>query len=138
MFFELLQLMVSHSVPLEDALPLAAEASGATDLVDAAHAVTLRLQRGESVAKAIDQTSALPPLTSCLFSASSPPHAIARSLGQLAQAYYRHAVNTASRFRVSFPVFATLLIGGVATGVYAILFLVPWVTFLGSLASLRF
>ena len=134
MYFEMLQLLVSQSAPLDEALPLAAQASGAPDLVDASLDLTNRIHRGESVVEVTRSIGSLPPLIACLLAASPSSDKLAKSLSRLAEAYHRQATNAASRFRVSFPILATFFIGGATTAVYALIFFVPWFTFLTNLA----
>jgi type II secretory pathway component PulF len=134
MYFEMLQLLVSQSAPLDEALPLAAQASGDPDLVDASLDLTNRIHRGESVVEVTRSIGSLPPLIACLLAASPSSDKLAKSLRRLAEAYHRQATNAASRFRVSFPILATFFIGGATTALYALIFFLPWFTFLTNLA----
>jgi len=133
-FADILALLVENEVPLPEAIRLAAEATGDTRMIDASQAMAAALQRGEKFNDVHNEPCLFPPLLSWLMSAGHERSSLLPGLRHAADAYHRRAVHQAETARVFLPVLLTVVIGGGALLVYALMVFVPWITLLHALA----
>ena len=124
-FVELLRLQVSHGLPLEAAFRRAGEATDNRRLQKAAARVSDELQRGASLAEAIPQAKALPPLMRWMLATSEQQGTLVQTLELLSASYRRRALQRAALFKTWLPVITTVCVSGVIVLVYSLLFFIP-------------
>jgi len=129
-FAEILAMLVENGVPLEEAVTLAAEATGDAELIAAAAGLRRRLERGE-LAGAGDE---LPPLLRWLLTAGRR-ETLLSALRHAAESYHRRARRHAELVRTFVPVLMTLVVGGTAVLVCALLVFWPYAATLHRIAS---
>jgi type II secretory pathway component PulF len=128
-FADLLALMIEHQVPLDEAVRLAAEASGGGTLRQSAEALSERLRRGE---RADSGGSAglgtLPPLLTWMLTAGHRQGDLASALRHAATTYRRRAEARADLIRAALPTTLMLVIGAGTVLLYGFLLFVPMTT----------
>jgi general secretion pathway protein F len=125
-FADVLALLVTEQVPLSEAAVLAADASGDARLSQWARGFAERLQRGEPPAGIGDSRGALPPRLAWRIAAACRRGNLASAMRRAADDYRREAERLYSRLTVQIPLTFTVLIGGVATALYAFSVILPW------------
>ena len=135
-FADLLALLVEHDVPLTEAIPLAADASGDRRFRQSAGHLADTLARGgvEPVPAEAD-SAGLPPLLVWLLRAETPRARLAPALRHAGATYRRRALWRAGVLRSVLPVLALLLIGAGAVLAYGLLLFVPLTTMLHDLGT---
>jgi len=129
-FAEVLALLVENGVPLEQAVVLAAEATGDAELIAGAGDAAGRLARGEVAGAG----QGLPPLLRWLLGCARRETLLA-ALRHAADSYHRRARRHAELARTFLPVLLTLVVGGTAVLVCALLTFIPYTTSLYRMAS---
>lgn len=124
-FSDLLALLIEHGVPLADALVLAGDASGDRRLRRAAHALNEEIRQGRSLSDAIASRRAFPPFMRWMIGTAERQGALGPALRQLGEMYRRRALVKAEWFRIIMPVLLTLVVGGSAVLLYALLLFYP-------------
>jgi general secretion pathway protein F len=133
-FADILGLLVENSVPMPEALLLAAEASGDKRLIDAARCASEMVKGGQSLVGHDGQLTAFPPLLRWLLPAASQKNILVPALKHAAEMYNRRAEHQADLLRVFTPVVLTVCVSGVITCLYALTLFVPYTTMLRALA----
>jgi type II secretory pathway component PulF len=133
-FADILALLVENSVPMPEALMLAAEASGDMRLIVAARHASEMIKGGQSLVGQDGQLTAFPPLLRWLLPAASQKNILVPALKHAAEMYYRRAEYQADLLRVFTPVVLTVCISGVITCLYALTLFIPYTTMLRALA----
>lgn len=125
-FSEILALLVDHDVPLAEAVPLAADASGDKALARSAHKIAEQLERG-TVASVIasEVESDLPAFFLWLIDTGHRKELLVPVLEQTAEMYRRRALRRSDWLRFYLPVLMTLVVGGTAVLLYALALFVP-------------
>ena len=137
-FASLLALLIEHEVPLPEALPMAAEAAGGSDLARAANRRAEAIRRGESRVEVPPKgEQGLPPLLRWVLSGSATGPLLASGLRATAVAYRRRAFRGAERIKVVVPSLILVLIGGGAVAILATTLFLPWTTLMDLLARPR-
>ena len=131
-FTSLLATLIQHDVPLDEAVNLAADASGSTSIRRAAGQVSTSLIRGESLSI---PKGLLPPFVVWLLTRGAPNDVLAENLRDAGAMYRRRAESRAEWIRFGFPVLATLYLGGAVTFLYVLLVFVPFLDFLKALLA---
>ena len=134
-FADLLALMVEHGVPLDEAIGLAAEATGSPRLRASAAAVAERLRRGEPADEAASGPGGLPPML-CWVIATSGPMRAARA-GAAARRRDLSELAPRGRPRRSRPLLPSVLlctVGAVAGVIYVVAVFTPVVALWRELA----
>jgi len=144
-FSEVLALLVESRVPLDEALVLAAEASGSRSTLAAAKRMAAAIARGETgdVPTHIDKTSGkramgdsgFPPLLTWLMAAGRRHGALAPALKHAAETYRGRANHQAELARVFLPIVFTVGIAGTVTLLYALALFVPYTSLLKALGG---
>ena len=134
-FAEMLSLMVSCRVPLDDALHLAGRASGQIPLQRSADRLSVTLASGQPLAAQIDAGRGLPALVRTVLWSSATPDGMVAGLARAASVYRDRASNWVSQLALAVPVAATLAVGLLVVGVYAVLVLQPYIATLKEAAS---
>jgi general secretion pathway protein F len=132
-FAELLGILVEQDVPLTEGLPLAAEATSDRALQADCRVITERVSAGLPLAQAVADRRSLPPLLRWLLQATETSPTLAAALQQAAETYRARAASRAEWLKVSLPLFATIVIGGGATTLYALTLFLPMTHFLTQL-----
>ncbi len=135
-FAEVLALLVENRVPLNEAVVLAAEASGDRRSLTAARRMADAIVRGEpltgSSAAAAD---GFPPLLTWLLMAGRQHDALLPAIRHAAETYRRRATHQAELARVFLPVVLTIVIGGGTTLAYTLAMFIPYTSMLNSLGG---
>ena len=124
-FAEVLALLVEQQVPLGESLVLAAQASGDGNLVEGAKQVAERLERGELLRHRDDLPAGFPPLLGWIFIAGMLQHNLPETLRRSARIYRARAARTAHWTAVCGPLVLTVVVGGSAVLVCALLAFFP-------------
>jgi type II secretory pathway component PulF len=131
MFAEVFALLLEHSVPLDEALLLAAEASGDPHTIKAGKSLSQAIRNGQPVAQ---HASALPPMLAWLLTTQPQQAALVSAARHAAEGYAWQAAFLAEKVRLLFPVLVTLFVAGLVTMLYALMLYVPWSNLLRALA----
>jgi len=134
-FAYLLRLFVDQQIPLTEALPLAASASGLTDAARASRKLAGQIATGQSLRANPQALRELPPLVRLALLTNRGPAALAISLQRAADSYYDRAASLAGGIAFYLPIAATTLVGGTSVGIYAVLLLQPYVATLQHVLS---
>ncbi len=130
---EILALLVENQMPLEEAVILAAQASGDPQTLRSAQRLAAALQQGRI--EPARGEPAFPPLIAWLMFAARRDGALLPALRHAAAAYHRRARYYSDMARTLLPVLLTLVIGGTITAVYALTLFVPYTTMLRALSK---
>jgi general secretion pathway protein F len=134
-FAELLALLTSCRVPLVEALPLAAGASGRAELRQAATSLAATLAAGQPLVHARDSFRRLPPLVRTALLGGRDQQSLSAALSQAAAAYRERANDWTAQVALLAPMAATVVVGAVVIGGYALLLLQPYAATLLEAAS---
>jgi len=124
-FAELLSLLLEQRVPLQQALVLAADASGDAAIRQAARKMADRLQQGDVLARREDLPPGFPPLLGWLLASGAQQPELSRMLSRTAATYRERAARAAVWTSVYLPIALTVLVGGTATLVQGLVTFVP-------------
>ncbi len=133
-FAELLRLMDQHQIPLPEAIVLAADASGDRGLSRAARAISQRLEKGEVFHSRQDLPLAFPPLLGWSIVSGIGRNALDRTLATSAEMYRQRALDAARWAAVYMPIVLTVVVGGSAVFMQAMVVFLPFVSLLYRLA----
>jgi type II secretory pathway component PulF len=133
-FADVLALLVENSVPMPEAIKLAAESSGDERLIISARHASDLLSRGQSLAGTNGQLATFPPLLRWLLPAAAQNNILVPALKRAAEMYSRRAERQADLLRVFTPVVLTVCISGVITLLFALTLFIPYTTMLRALA----
>lgn len=134
-FSDLLSLFVEQQLPLTEALPLAADASGLTHTCSAAHDLATNLNDGQLLSDNPDNFRRLPPLIRLALLSNCGQPGLIEGLQRAAQSYHQRAISCAYNISLYLPLAATALIGGTVVGAYAFILFQPYVTTLELLSQ---
>jgi type II secretory pathway component PulF len=134
-FAEMLGLLVECRVPLVEALPLAAKASGDAGLQAAATELSGELAAGAPLSSQAASVRRLPPLVRTALLASPSERALVTALRQAAEAYRERTAESVARMSVLIPLTATIVVGVLVTGAYALLLFQPYLAVLRDAAT---
>ena len=132
-FLEILALLIENQTPLDEAVMMAASASGDSKTLRAARQLTETLQRGQTQPKPGDP--AFSPLMSWLVLAAGRDGALLPALQHSAATYHRRARNQSDLLRVLLPAFLTVVVAGSMTAAYALVLFLPYTMMLKALAK---
>lgn len=133
-FAEVLALLVESRVPLHEAIPLAAQASGGRETVAEARRIADALKRGEPLAVGKGDDWSFPPLLCWLMATGGRHDALLPALKHAAETYRRRAQRQADLLRLFLPVVMIVAIGGTAVLAYTLALFLPYVSILQELA----
>ena len=131
-FLEILALLIENQTPLDEAVTMAASASGDPKTLRAARQLTETLRRGQTQPGPGDP--AFPPLMNWLVLAAGHDGALLPALQHSAATYHRRARNQADLLRVLLPAFLTVAVAGSITAAYALVLFIPYTMMLKALA----
>lgn len=124
-FAELLQIQVSHGLPLAPSLHRAAEGTGDRYLIRDADVVVDQLQHGVPFAKAVSEAKTIPPMMRWILATSSVHGTMAKSLTLLRDSWRRRAVRQSRLLKVWIPSLLTCVLGGTVTLAYGLMMFAP-------------
>ena len=137
-FVDILTLLVRNDVPLDEALLLAAEASGDARMLGAVRPLAKAITRGEYSSQDGSssgmENAGLPPLLSWIMASGGPRGTLLSALEHAAEIYHRRARYYAATARLMVPVVLSLVIGGSVTLAYALVMFVPYVSLLKTIS----
>ena len=134
-FSHMMSLMCEQGVPLDESLELAADATGSRKIQSAAHKMADVERRGQVASLAQKRYPGFPPFLQWIISRKQERDDLIRTLQMSADVYRRRAKNQVLWLRYTFPVLASLLIGGAVTFVYTLSLFIPLADLLGSFAN---
>jgi general secretion pathway protein F len=129
---ELLGLLISHDVPLPEAVELASSAVGSRALAAGGKELAERLRRGETIHRA---PGGFPPLLTWMLAAGHSQSQLVRSLARTAEVYRDEAARRSQWLTFYVPLMLTIMICGGVVFVYAILTLGPWIAIMRRVAQ---
>jgi type II secretory pathway component PulF len=134
-FLDVLSLLVENQTPLDEAITLAANASGDPKTIRAARQVNDMLQKGVMQPIRPAAESGFPPLMNWLIFAVARGGVLASALHQSAETYHRRARAQSDMVRAILPALLTVVIAGSITMAYAFMLFIPYILMLESLAK---
>jgi type II secretory pathway component PulF len=136
-FLDVLALLVESKTPLDEAVTLAASASGDPRTIRAARRVTEMIRKGKMQSGRPVADPAFPPLMNWLMFAAGRGGILVPTLHHSADAYHRRAKVQSDVVRAILPALLTVLIGGSITAAYALMLFLPYITLLENLAQIK-
>jgi general secretion pathway protein F len=141
-FSDLLLLMVERGVPLDQALPLAADAVDDVNLRTASYELAEHIQRGGTTARTAPDDagrlrSAFPLMIRLALFHSGNRELLVSSLRQAAAMYRERAIRAAEWYSEYVPVLLTIGVGGTLTICFTLLVLWPYTSLLRELSGLH-
>jgi general secretion pathway protein F len=130
-FAELLALMVDHGVPLDEAIGLAAEATGSPKVRAAASGTIEALRRGDPVDEAL---GGLPPMLAWVIATAGAGGPLVPALRHAAATYRSRAARRAETLQAVLPSVLLACVGLVAGFVYMLVVFSPVITLWRELA----
>ena len=124
-FAELMALLIDHEVTLHDAVLLAAESTGNSQMIDGARRIADDVQAGRSLASSLQTTTTFPPFMQWMMSVGEQQGSLAPTLRQITEIYRRRALHQTEWVKMLLPVLLILFIGGGATFLYALTLFFP-------------
>jgi general secretion pathway protein F len=124
-FCHLFSLLVERDVPLPEALEAAACASADDRLAKECRQISVELRKGVPLQQALRNAHRLPAFTRWMLSAGQTQGALPSVMATLADVYRLRAQSRIELFRMSAPLVLTMLLGGSAVALYALLLFVP-------------
>ena len=134
-FTDVLTLLASHGVPLDEAVLLAAQSVGDRRMMDTSKNVAQAIGRGEQFSLRSAGNSPFPPFLDWLIQSGQQRGALLPALRHASDSYYRRAFRQASAARILLPTAMVAIVGGGVTLAYALMLFGPWVSLLHSLGK---
>jgi type II secretory pathway component PulF len=129
-FADILTLLASNDVPLDEAVVLAAESVGDQRMIDTSRDIAESIGRGEQFSLRSTGESPFPPFLDWMIQSGQQRGALLPALRHASDSYYRRAFRQASATRILLPTAMVVTIGGGVTLVYALMLFGPWVSLL--------
>jgi len=124
-FAEVLALLVEHSVPLDEAVELSADASGDRCLRETGRQLAEQLRRGEKPSS-VSALGGMPPVLAWLLVSSADRSQMISALRRAADSYRRRAKWMTRWLSLYLPIWLTTAIGGTAAILYTLSVIGPW------------
>lgn len=134
-FSHMMSLLCEQGVPLDESLELAADATGVAKIQRAAYALAELDRNGDVNDLAQRRYSGFPSFLQWIIARGQNSDDMVQSLKMSADVYRRRATNQVLWLRYTFPVIASLCIGGTVTFVYTLTLFIPFADLLGSFAN---
>ncbi len=134
-FLEILALLIENETPLDEAVALAADASGDPQTQRAARRLADVLQKGQAEKATKGGDTAFPPLLSWIMFSARREGALLPALQRGAAAYHRRARHQADLVRTLMPVVLTVVFAGSITAAYVLAIFAPYVAMLHALGD---
>jgi general secretion pathway protein F len=129
-FSEVLALLIEHNVPLDEAVTLAAGATGNPKLESASARIASQIRQGQPLAALAPDSIAMPPLLVWLLGAGKQQGSLVAALKNSASSYRQRAIYQGELLRAYMPLLLSVAIGGTATLAYTAILFVPWAALL--------
>lgn len=130
-FADVLAMMVEQQVALDEAIVLAAEASGDRNLIKASGVIAKGIRSGERSSRL---PKGFPPLLGWLLRSDSPRDHLAKSLRQTANSYRRRALNMGNWLTIYLPIILSAGVGGTIAMLYVLIVMAPFCNLLFQLS----
>jgi general secretion pathway protein F len=130
-FADVLAMMIEQQVALDEAVVLAAEASGDRILVQASGTIAERIRGGERTAPL---PKGFPPLLGWLINSDTQRFHLAKSLRQTADSYRRRAMNMGNWLTIYLPILLSAGVGGTIAMLYVLIVMAPFYNLLYQLS----
>jgi type II secretory pathway component PulF len=134
-FLDVLALLVESKMPLDEAVGLAATASGDRETIRASRRATEMIRKGQMQPGGRLADPAFPPLMNWLVFAACRGGILVPALQHSAEAYHRRARLQSDVVRALLPALLTVLVGGTLTAAYALMLFLPYITLLENLSK---
>ena len=132
-FADLLHMLIASRVPLTEALPLAAHASGAASLEVPAQQLATQLASGHSLQEQTALLRSFPPLVRTVLLSDATEAGLLAGLKRAAEVYRERAAGWLSDMAILLPIAITLGLALGVVGVYALVILYPYFSMLNEL-----
>ncbi|MBC8353044.1 MAG: type II secretion system F family protein [Planctomycetes bacterium] len=130
-FADVLAMMVEQRVPLDEAVVLAAEASGDRILMNSSIIIATRIRGGE---RSAPLPKGFPPLLGWLINTGTQREPLAKSLRQTADSYRRRALNMGNWLTIYLPIILSAGVGGTIAALYVFIVMAPFYNLLFKLS----
>jgi type II secretory pathway component PulF len=134
-FLDVLSLLVESKTPLDEAVALAASASGDPRTIRAARRVTEMIRLGQLKSGHLARDPAFPPLMNWLVFAAGQGAVLVPALRHSADAYHRRARTQSDMVQSILPALLTVVLAGSMTAAYALMLFIPYIMMLKTLAK---
>ena len=124
-------MMVEQQVPLDEAVVLAAEASGDRVLTKSSGIIAARIRGGQQSAAL---PKAFPPLLAWLIGSGTQGEHLAKCLRQTADSYRRRALNMGNWLTTYLPIILSAGVGGTIAILYIFIVMAPFYNLLYQLS----
>jgi type II secretory pathway component PulF len=132
-FTEMFATLLKHEVPMHEALVLAADSAGSSQLRRAVRQASEDLRAGRTLADS-EGLAAFPPLLRWMIPAASSKSLLLPALNRAAEMYRHRAEYLADAIRVYLPMLMIAFVAGGMTLCYALCLFAPYTTMLRTLA----
>lgn len=136
-FLEILALLIENQTPLDEAVALAADASGDPKTILAARQLAEAIQRGQTGEKRVlnrSRATPFPAMIDWLVLAAGRNAALLPALKHSAATYHRRARHQSDLIRVLLPTLLTIVVAGSISAAYVLMLFVPYTVLLKALA----
>jgi type II secretory pathway component PulF len=134
-FLDVLALLIENQTPLDEAVALAASASGDYKTICDARRLTEMIQKGQLQPGHLASDPAFPPLMNWLVFSAGRGGALVPALRQSAEAYHRRSRMQSNLVRTLLPTLLTVVIAGGITAAYALTLFIPYAIMLETLSK---
>lgn len=134
-FADILGVLIEQELPLDEALVLAADASGGRGLRASSRKLAERIRAGGTIDVAQFHGTSFPPTVAWLLAGGSSPSELAKSLAHTAERYRTQARRTGDWLTVYLPIVLAAGLGGTSVVTLAVMTLGPWYHLLFELAK---
>lgn len=132
-FADILALLIEQEVALDEAVLLAAEASGSAKLCDEARQVAAAVRDGRELGDCLVLAPSFPPLLAWLIQTGQQRGALVPALRHSAETYRQRARHRGDATRLVLPILLTTVVAGGVVLTCAVLMLWPWISLLKSI-----
>ncbi len=132
-FLRAMAFSVRNGIPLPEAMRLSADATASPAASRDAHRIAGRVEQGESVFTACQQTSLIPPMFGYVVEVNTDRDNLEAGLGQLSEAYESRAVHSQSLLRGWLAPLAVIAVG-VVVGICILALFMPFLALFQSIA----
>ncbi|HUY91374.1 MAG TPA: type II secretion system F family protein [Pirellulales bacterium] len=134
-FADVMALLIEQEVPFDEAIVLAAEASGGSKLCDEAQRVAGAVREGRALGDCLALAPSFPPLLAWLIQTGQQRGTLALALRHSAETYRQRARQRGDATRLFLPIVLTAVVGGGTVLLYAVLLFWPWISLLNSISE---
>lgn len=135
LFADLVGMLLNNQVPLENALTLAADASGDRRLAREAHAMANDIRQGQPASEALDNLKTLPPFARWMISSGLARNALPGTLAHCSRWARRRGDMRARWFTTVAPGILTIVVGFAVLAAYTTIHIAPLITLLNYLVA---